>query len=129
MMNNELYIAHHGVQGQKWGVRRYQNYDGTLTEEGKTRLKKYNVRSGNVRKIAGAAAIASMISNPMVIAQGYGFIADAIKNSNHMLLKTLQNPVTLLSALAVVVGSEYVKRRTAKELKDNARMEKMNRKY
>lgn len=34
-MNNVLY--HHGVQGQKWGVRRYQNPDGTMTEEGKKR--------------------------------------------------------------------------------------------
>lgn len=33
--NDELY--HHGVKGQKWGVRRYQNEDGTLTEEGKQR--------------------------------------------------------------------------------------------
>lgn len=33
--NDELY--HHGVKGQKWGVRRYQNPDGTLTEEGKKR--------------------------------------------------------------------------------------------
>ena len=33
----EHYLAHHGVKGQKWGVRRYQNEDGTLTAEGKAR--------------------------------------------------------------------------------------------
>lgn len=31
------YLAHHGIKGQKWGVRRYQNEDGSLTEEGKKR--------------------------------------------------------------------------------------------
>ena len=30
-------LAHHGIKGQKWGVRRYQNADGTLTEAGKKR--------------------------------------------------------------------------------------------
>lgn len=35
MMNNELY--HYGVKGMKWGVRRYQNKDGTLTSAGKER--------------------------------------------------------------------------------------------
>lgn len=29
------YLEHHGILGQKWGVRRYQNKDGSLTEEGK----------------------------------------------------------------------------------------------
>jgi hypothetical protein len=28
------YLMHHGVKGQKWGVRRYQNADGSLTKEG-----------------------------------------------------------------------------------------------
>lgn len=31
------YLVHHGILGQKWGVRRYQNEDGTLTAEGKKR--------------------------------------------------------------------------------------------
>lgn len=30
-----MFLMHHGVQGQKWGVRRYQNKDGTRTPEGK----------------------------------------------------------------------------------------------
>ena len=35
-MNNE-YLAHHGIKGQKWGVRRFRNEDGTLTAAGKKR--------------------------------------------------------------------------------------------
>lgn len=39
-----MYLMHHGVKGQKWGVRRYQNKDGTLTPEGKQRaLERRNV--------------------------------------------------------------------------------------
>ena len=34
----EDYLSHHGILGQKWGVRRYQNSDGTLTSAGKKRL-------------------------------------------------------------------------------------------
>lgn len=30
-----MHLAHHGIKGQKWGVRRYQNSDGTLTALGK----------------------------------------------------------------------------------------------
>lgn len=36
--NGELY--HWGIKGQKWGVRRYQNKDGSLTAAGKKRQKK-----------------------------------------------------------------------------------------
>ena len=30
-------LQHHGIKGQKWGVRRFQNTDGSLTAEGKKR--------------------------------------------------------------------------------------------
>jgi len=33
----ELYLVHHGILGQKWGIRRFQNADGTLTDAGKKR--------------------------------------------------------------------------------------------
>ena len=39
-VNGELY--HHGIKGQKWGIRRYQNEDGSLTEAGKARLASGN---------------------------------------------------------------------------------------
>lgn len=58
-------LEHHGVLGQKWGIRRYQNKDGSLTAEGKKRaaegaegvskvLKKGQADARNVR-IAGKA--------------------------------------------------------------------------
>lgn len=36
---SEEYLEHHGILGMKWGVRRYQNKDGSLTAAGKRRYK------------------------------------------------------------------------------------------
>lgn len=43
LLSND-YLAHHGILGQKWGVRRYQNLDGTLTPEGLERDRAANAR-------------------------------------------------------------------------------------
>lgn len=53
------FIYHHGVKGQKWGHRRYQNQDGSLTPEGMARYKKYRdmyMRAGYSRKQASELA-------------------------------------------------------------------------
>lgn len=34
-------LYHHGILGQKWGVRRFQNEDGSLTDDGRRRYKQY----------------------------------------------------------------------------------------
>lgn len=50
---SELY--HHGIKGMKWGVRRFQNEDGTLTEAGKLRYR-YQTESEVSERSAGRAA-------------------------------------------------------------------------
>lgn len=39
------YLQHHGIKGQRWGVRRYQNEDGTLTPAGEKHVAKQQLKS------------------------------------------------------------------------------------
>lgn len=61
-----IYLEHHGIKGQKWGIRRYQNPDGTLTAEGKKRYREVSdsldmntshsirdIRSESIKSILG----------------------------------------------------------------------------
>lgn len=50
-MENEYtkYLMHHGTKGMKWGVRRYQNKDGTLTDAGKKRYAR-DIRENDAKK-------------------------------------------------------------------------------
>ncbi len=50
---DELYLVHHGIKGQKWGVRRYQNPDGSLTPEGKKRIDKYSKTGAEIGSAVG----------------------------------------------------------------------------
>ena len=64
-MNNEFY--HHGILGMKWGVRRYQNEDGSLTSAGKKRyspneLGRIPVQKGVSVKADGSISVSKGVS-------------------------------------------------------------------
>lgn len=77
-MSNEL--SHHGIKGQKWGIRRFRNTDGSLTPAGKKRYSSENKteepsRAKKVAKIAFNTALglgigyagAKFSTNPKVV--------------------------------------------------------------
>ena len=71
-MENELY--HHGVKGQKWGVRRYQNSDGSLTDNGKKRVAEYEAgkafaKSYGDKKVKDVLRDKQIIESGMIAAQ------------------------------------------------------------
>ena len=107
---SELY--HHGIKGQKWGQRRYQNSDGSLTEEGKKRYgvgerakagARYGAETGaivgSIGGGIGGATLASYwmaagVAPEIAIAAGVGYLAGRVVN--RMLVGT---------AVGAVVGS------------------------
>ena len=64
------YLEHFGVQGMHWGVRRYENADGTLTPAGKARYGHYETAAASAKnESAKAASEAKLRSSVRTAAQ------------------------------------------------------------
>ena len=75
-LTNEDYIAHHGILGMKWGIRRFQNKDGSLTSAGR---KRYGVGEGVPIALGVGAAAASGIVSGTRAGLGKGEAVDSGK--------------------------------------------------
>lgn len=96
---------HHGVKGQRWGVRRYQNEDGSYTDAGRKRRASGNkansgrsshVQTGrrigkNIGRVAGAVAVAESV--PLVV--------EAAKYAPDMAMVSGANPALAVGMVAV----------------------------
>ena len=76
---DENYLEHHGIKGQKWGVRRYQNEDGSLKNKPKKELSSdtkfkigaYSAAGTAFLAGAGASLLVNKIRGKSFISGGY----------------------------------------------------------
>jgi hypothetical protein len=112
MEKYELY--HHGIKGMRWGVRRYQNKDGSLTPAGKKRQAKLEARNAKKEakreEKAATKALASKMSKP-VLSLSDAELKDRIKrlNDEKMALE-LEKRDSDLSAKKTSAGMDFVKK-------------------
>lgn len=124
------YLEHHGILGQKWGVRRFQNYDGSYTQRG---LKRYNkalsdyesnkerkktasqdYKSGKISKAEYKSSKADLRASKKELNKAYDDLKmDKLADEGKKLYKsgktiTSNTNNLYISEMAVMVGSKFV---------------------
>lgn len=97
--NGELY--HHGIKGQKWGVRRFQNTDGSLKEAGKKRYSREEKKQAHHDKIVNKYIKEGLSKKDAEVA--------ALKREKVEKILKVAGAITLTAAAAYVAYNHYDK--------------------
>lgn len=96
------YLMHYGILGMKWGIRRYQNADGSLTDAGKKRYSisdlkrtdkassKHNRKTPNKKALMATGAV---IAGTILLSYGAYSLSKA--NNNNTYAEILKNRETI----------------------------------
>ncbi len=104
----ESYLMHHGIKGQKWGVRRFQNEDGTLTSAGEKRYS--DSKDGQSKSI-----FKKHRENLVAKYEKAGYSRDAALTATNSRIKTEKRVAIaggialgiIATSAAVYIGREY----------------------
>lgn len=83
--NGELY--HHGIKGQRWGVRRFQNPDGSLTAKGIKRISENKYGANRFSKYDGTAKKQAKLESPRQFKKALNNVEQGISEEKYYLSK------------------------------------------
>ena len=105
--NNEMY--HHGVKGMKWGVRRFQNKDGSLTNAGRKRYDQDDDgaarRRSVAKKVVGLTIMGATVATAAVLYAKNPAVNKLVKSVG----KTTISKLTTGKDKAIKAGKRYIK--------------------
>lgn len=124
-MQLNLHLQHSGIKGMRWGMRRYQNPDGTLTEAGKERYGR-DIQKNNQKKKENRADEESLKDPARWVKEDLTTTKTAVDST-----EKLTNTVKDLNNKIPSKGKERLdlSKKSDKELRDEINRELLERQY